>query len=201
MHSCHHILQRTTVYNELDNFKKYPLLIVTAPMGYGKSTAVRDYLSSTHVNNIWIQLNEASKNTGYFWSLLSQRISEVNKGLGNTMLSLDFPEDSIQKGRFIDCLKSNIPLDNFVLVFDDYQFAENNKLNILLQSVIKEEIPNFHIIIVSRHMPQINLTELLVKGLTYQINGKLLRFSDTDVRRYFSLMSMPLNKEQVIKVQ
>ena len=201
MDSCHHILQRTTVYNELDNYKKYPLLIVTAPMGYGKSTAVRDYLSNTHVNNIWIQLNEASKNTGYFWSLLSKRISEVNKGLGNTMLSLDFPEDSIQKGRFIDCIKANMPLDNFVLVFDDYQFAENDKLNILLQSVIKEEIPNFHIIIVSRHMPQINFTELLVKSLAYQINSRLLRFSNTDVRRYFSLMSMPLNKEQVIKVQ
>jgi len=38
MYKNHTILNRNRVYYELENLLDYPLAIITAPMGYGKST-------------------------------------------------------------------------------------------------------------------------------------------------------------------
>ena len=201
MHNINNILQREKVNIELHNIVNYPLTIVTAPMGYGKSTAVREYLLANQLGNIFISLNEASKNTGYFWTILIQRLSEIDKKLVTIMEGLGFPQDSMQTARFIDIILSYSLTNDFTLVFDDYQFAENEKLNDLLQTIIRRNVPKLHIVIISRHLPQISLTELIVKNVAYHIDKNILRFTDSDVRKYFANMSLPLSKEKVIKIQ
>ena len=75
------ILHRDIVYNELNNILSYPLTIVTAPMGYGKSTAVKSFLSKNKINNIWMSLSETSRNIDKFWFLLIDKILSEKKEL------------------------------------------------------------------------------------------------------------------------
>lgn len=195
------ILHRYIVNNELKEIINYPLTIVTAPMGYGKSTAVRDFLSIYKINHIWLSLNESSKNTGYFWSQLVQSISEVNNKLGNILYGFGFPQDSMQTTRIIDTLISFVPDKNFILVMDDYQFAENDNLNNFLKSLAKQKIPNFHFVIISRYLLKIDLVELIVKNMIYKIDQSTFRFSDSEVKQYFSNMSMIISKEKINQIQ
>lgn len=201
MHTIHKVLHRHGVNKELESIMNYPLTIVTAPMGYGKSTAVRDYLSINKLKYAWIPLNEASKNTDYFWSILTKYIRDINEKLGFIVDGLGFPQDSMQIGRLTDAVMSCFQDSNFILVFDDYQFAETDMINKLLVALAKCEIPNFHLVIISRHILKIDMTELIVKNLVYFIDKSTLRFNDTDVRRYFAAMSMPVKKEQIIGIQ
>ncbi|MBP1925325.1 LuxR family maltose regulon positive regulatory protein [Sedimentibacter acidaminivorans] len=201
MYKYHKILNRYNVNNELKEIMNYPLTIATAPMGYGKSTAVREFLSLNKIEHIWIPLNESAKNTGYFWSLLINRISEVNKKLGNILDGLGFPQDSMQKTRIMDTLISYSPDKDFILVLDDYQFSENDNLNGLLEMLAKQSIPNLHLVIISRYLLKIDLTELIVKNLVYKIDQNTFRFNDKDVQQYFSNMSISINKEKINQIQ
>lgn len=201
MHKNHTILHRNRVNYELENILDFPLAIITAPMGYGKSTAVREFLSKKQVNHIWMPLNESSKNTGYFWSQLIQRISKVSNKVGAILDGLGFPQDSMQTARIMDTFMSYNPEEDFILVLDDYQFAENDTLNNLLNVFTKQEIPNLHLVIISRYLLKTDMTELIVKNLVYKIDQSTLRFNDADVQQYFSNMSMLISKEKIEKIQ
>ncbi len=195
------ILQRNRVNKEMSNILKYSLTVITAPMGYGKSTAVKNFLSVNEVKHIWISLNEASRSTGYFWTILTQRLSESGTSFEDIIDGSGFPQDKMQTARLIDKILSYKVSDDFILILDDYQFAENDELNILLQSIVKGEIPKLHLVVISRHLPHFDLTELIVKNMAYQIDKKILRFNNTEVQQYFSIMAMPIKKEMVLKIQ
>lgn len=195
------ILHRDIVYNELNNILSYPLTIVTAPMGYGKSTAVKSFLSKNKINNIWMSLSETSRNIDHFWFLLTHKISSANNELGVKLSRLGFPQDNLQIERIVDLSISHALDKDLVFVLDDYHFAESNKLNDFLELMAKQEIPKFHSVIISRYLLRKDMTGLAVKNLIYNINEDILRFSDSDVTRYFNNMSMPMNKSKIRQIQ
>lgn len=195
------ILKRGKVNKKLQNIINYPLTVVTAPMGYGKSTSMREFLSEYKTSSIWISLNEACKNTGYFWSVLTGRIAEISKDLGTIMGSLGFPSDNMQKARLFDAVSSYHIDTGFILVLDDYQYGENDSLNNFLIYVSLRQIPGLHIVVLSRYRLKTPMTELIAKNLLYQIDMDTLRFTDSEVSQYFANMSFPVAKEKVRQIQ
>lgn len=197
----HSTIYISRINKELSKLSKYPLTIVTSPMGYGKSTAVKQFLTNSGLRHIWISLNEASRDTGYFWSTFTKRITDIHDKLGSSLAGLGFPQDSMQSSRIIDLLKTNSPLDSFVLVLDDYQFAENDLLTDFLMSAVKNRIPNCHIVIISRYLIKYDLDELTAKNLVCSIDQSTLKFDDDDVRNYFSNMSMYITRDEIRHIQ
>ena len=195
------ILKRDRVNKILKNIFEYSLTVVTAPMGYGKSTSVREFLSAYNTRSIWISLNEACNGTGYFWTVLTERIAETNKKLAGIMEALGFPSDNMQKARLFDTMSPHFKDYSSVLVLDDYHNAENDLLNDLLISLSLRQISGLHIVVISRYRLKTSMTELLVKKLLYQIDMNMLRFTNSEVSQYFAYMSLPLNKEKIQQIQ
>jgi LuxR family maltose regulon positive regulatory protein len=195
------ILQRGNINKALQNILNYPLTIVAAPMGYGKTTAVREFFRKSSARFSWLCLGEASANCGYFWDQLVRQIPDDFQNLKTDLHGLGFPANRIKTARVVETLLAASSGEDFCLVLDDYYHAENEPLNLFMEAIAKSEIPNFHLVIVSRHLPKINLTELIVKNLAVQIDIDLFRFSDEDVLRYFSLMGLPLKKADISDIQ
>lgn len=59
----------------LKEVTNYPLTIVEAPMGYGKTTAVRELLSRDQVNLIWLRVQDSS--LSIFWQRLCRQLGDV----------------------------------------------------------------------------------------------------------------------------
>ncbi|SMP55231.1 LuxR C-terminal-related transcriptional regulator [Anoxynatronum buryatiense] len=195
------ILQRDRVDEIFQNIFSYSFTIVSAPMGYGKTTALREFFRKGHARYRWLCLREDAVNCGCFWNRLTQQIAEDFKKLGADLHGLGFPKDSIQTARVIETLMANSLDEDYCLVLDDYHYAENDQLNRLLEAIVKSEIPNFHLVIISRHLPKINLPELIVKHLAIHIDTNIFRFSDKDTQCYFSLMNFPLKKTDICHIQ
>jgi LuxR family maltose regulon positive regulatory protein len=53
----------------------YPLTIVEAPMGYGKTTAVREHLGKARANILWQKVYDSSVNS--FWNGLCSMFKKV----------------------------------------------------------------------------------------------------------------------------
>lgn len=60
------ILVRERINKLLTGIFEYPLFIVAAPMGYGKTTAVREFLRSREVNHIWVSLAASDGTMSFF---------------------------------------------------------------------------------------------------------------------------------------
>ncbi len=88
------------------------------------------------------------------------------------------------------------------IVIDDYHLIEQSqKLNRFIELVAEEEIPNLHIVLLSRTRPRLNHMNLLSKGLCYYIDTNQLSFSLEEIKQYFIYMGYPsLTEKEIEKV-
>ena len=63
---------------ELDAILEKPLTIIDAPMGYGKTVAVKEFFKSHQADVLWVSLSGCPKN-GY-WDMFCQWLEEQFPG-------------------------------------------------------------------------------------------------------------------------
>ncbi len=71
---------------------KYPLVVVCAGAGYGKTSSVHDFLREYAVTTIWIQLSERDNVGARFWENYMHSISKLNKTLAESISKIGFPD-------------------------------------------------------------------------------------------------------------
>ena len=131
---------------------------------------------------------------------LTQQISEDFPKLGTDLQAMGFPADSIETARVVESLSSMLLGQKYFLVLDDYQHSESEATNNLLETLVKSQIYNLHLVVISRHSPKMNLTELVVKNLVLHIDTESFRFSREDTARYFVLMGLTLQEQDLMQV-
>jgi LuxR family maltose regulon positive regulatory protein len=201
MYTKPRLLQRDNINEALKSTSRFQLSVISAPMGYGKTTAVREFFRKNDISHSWLCLNGASANNGYFWEQLIRQLPEDFKKMKNDLQGVGFPSENTKMARVIETFSEISNDKDFYLVFDDYHYAENDLLNHFVETITKSEIQNFHLMIVSRHLPKINISELSLKDLAIQIDIELFRFTNEDVRRYFTLMNFPMKKADIANIQ
>ena len=50
--------RRERLINQIKTYLDYKLLMVSAPAGYGKTTAIIDFISEAHIPTAWYSLDE-----------------------------------------------------------------------------------------------------------------------------------------------
>lgn len=67
---CQNTIARHSFYEKLDRSQIYKLTTITAPAGYGKSTAVADWVERSNRDNLnvsWLTLEPADNDPIRFW--------------------------------------------------------------------------------------------------------------------------------------
>ena len=65
---------------------RHALTVVEAPMGYGKTTAVREHLAKTDVPVSWQRVFDASPDS--FWQGFASRLGQWDKDCAQSLLQL-----------------------------------------------------------------------------------------------------------------
>ncbi len=180
------ILNRARIDEMLGEVDRYPLLVVSAPMGYGKSTAVRSFLERRELNYLWIGMSYAIETgaSSFFWHLLVKHLAKHRPELAGSLAQKGFPTDSIGIFNVVEELRAAGWERETVLVVDDYQFVENTQINSFLARLAAAEIPGLHLVVISRKMPDLPLVEFKMKGLCYVIKTADLAFTEEEVNAY-----------------
>jgi|AGTN01.3.fsa_nt_gi ATP-dependent transcriptional regulator len=180
-------LKRDRIDRELENIFRYPLSVVEAPVGYGKTTAVRDFLSRKKCRLLWISLSSADSSPEYFWEKFSGAVSEADPECGERLFKLGFPIDA---PRTADVLKtfSYVKTDKqTVLAIDDFHLLKNKGIGDFIVEAARSAPEKMHIAVVTRDTSDLDLAELMGKGLVYILPQKELLFTEDEVRRYCEL--------------
>lgn len=196
------IMKRKRIDQALSNIFNYPLTIVSATMGYGKTTSVRSYLSrSHHAQVIWVSLLGSDGDEIVFWNKLSSAVGRSYPEIGKHLERVGFPSNARQVAAVIEIIEKLNEAVSTVIVIDDYHLIEqNDKLNRLVEVIAEEELSNLHLVLISRTRPQLNHTNLLSKDLCYYINTEMLAFTMQEIQDYFTFMGfvdLPKNLEEI----
>lgn len=194
-------LSRDRINKELENIIYYPLTIVSAAMGYGKTTSVQNYLASCKARTIWVSVLGSDGSEMVFWKKFGEAFKKLDMLTGEKLIKSNFPVDALQIEETIDVIRKMNYKKDVVLVIDDYYIIEENKqVQRLTERIVQAQIHGLHLVLTSRTNPKINYINFVSKGLCYLIGNEVLQFNKKEIREYFQLMNLHVTYKDIDKI-
>jgi LuxR family transcriptional regulator, maltose regulon positive regulatory protein len=179
----------------LDGMFDYPLTVVEAPMGYGKTIAVRERLHHAEVHVLWQSVYDGA--TIIFWSGFCKLFAGLDEVCSVNLAKLGLPDDSISRGEALDLIEEVKLPGKTVLVIDDYHLIQNSDIHDFLVCLVKNKIQNLHIVMITRLVPLDCLDELELKGYVHPIVKEDFALTPDEIAGYFQLCGITLATGQI----
>jgi len=182
------ILNRDRIDTVLSAVYEYPLTILEAPMGYGKTTAVKRFIDKKGIHTFWFTFSDFKNSETAFWDSFTNDIIKIDEQAGIILKSLGLPTDAPQMGKVLqtlDAVEFNV---TFLMVLDDYHLARDMRLNRLFLRLAQEELDGFSILLVTRDTTGFDFMELLSKGQCCLLPKQLLQFTQGELQDYCQMM-------------
>lgn len=174
-----------------------PLTAVHAPSGYGKTTAVLQFVQQAQARSVYLSLNDLDKDLPYFWERLAALYARLEPPAGAKLLQLGFPASDSAFAAFAGICKDLTVKEKLLLIIDDFHVADCPDLENWLIKVARLRLKNFHIFILSRNQPSVCGLDLRVKRLVSEITKEHLRFSLPEILAYYALNHIDINETAV----
>lgn len=193
-------LQRKDLQEKLIEIEEIPLLMVIAPMGYGKSTVVREYLMQKEKRYIWITLGQNAVSEETMWNQVICGIYDENEALARQLVEIGPPSDSereMTEAKLLDAVRNEFAGGDIYLVIDDYQAYKGKKINQFISRLVYEDIRGIHLILISRNTIEISFEEMRMKGYAAMIQQSDMILSPEETRQLFALNGIVLDDMQL----
>ena len=142
-------LFRMRLVSELNEAAGKRLTVVTAPVGYGKTTLLGHWATQPNFKTAWLTLESSDNDPAQFFRNLIAALQTVNRNIGSdafTMLQSQ-PDISMEKvlQRVIDQI--GMVLQDFTLILDDYQVIRANPVHNMVNYLLTHQPPQLHLLI------------------------------------------------------
>ena len=175
---------------------KYPLVLVCAGAGYGKTSAVLDFISQYQESSAWLQLSELDNVGTRYWKKYTQTLNSDNESFINIVNKLGFPDTDDKINRYFEFLYENVAIRQRILVMDDFHLIENPEVLHVIERGIQKLPPEKTLFMLTRSIPPINIASLSYRGIVYSIGENELRFTEHELTQYLLQQKLSLPPEQ-----
>lgn len=169
-------------------------------MGFGKTTAVREFLNVAGNPYFWITFLNSNEPAEFLWNEFSKNVSETCEESGIKLKNLGFPTDAPETSKIISILGNINYKEKTAFVIDDYHLSKGTELFSFIKQIVLEEMDNLHIIIITRDTTNIDFTELLSKGMCQVISQQQLKFTEDEIRTYCLMMDKNISHRDLEKI-
>jgi len=198
-----YLTSRRRLHQSLDNTLTCKLTLVTAPAGYGKTTAVLDWLEKCSLPAAWMSVDIYDNNPVMFWRYVCTALDEVSEGLyKNTeyvFSSQELLKSNIHINILIDRLCS--VKSDFLFVLDDLHMITDTSILRGLSYLIDYLPAQMHLIIISRTEPELGMARHRLKWQVHRLEQKDLRFEEEEIFRFYQARGHILENDDVKKVE
>lgn len=176
----------------------FPYTIVEAPMGYGKTTSLREYLNNSDTHVLWQKIYDNSTTT--FWTGFCRLFSELDANCSQSLEQLGFPNDNLARQETLLLIEKIRFPEKTVIVIDDYHLIDTAEVSKLLEYLAVSEIPNLYIVLTARYIQFSNIEELKLKKYLNHITKETLEFVPKDIIKYYKLCGISLKLDDADKL-
>ena len=177
-----------------------PLILVTAPAGYGKSTLISCWLSSIDCPTAWVSLDEHDNRLGSFLSYFLAAIQTIfPNSIPETQAFLTVtPQPTITAIAHTLINELNQIEQPFILVLDDYHLIETQTIHDLISELLANPLPNFHLVVSTRMDPPLPLVTLRAKNQMAEVRIQDLRFTQEETKKLFQeMIGIPIDLKDI----
>jgi LuxR family maltose regulon positive regulatory protein len=196
------LLHRPRVQQAIERGLRSKLTIVSAPAGYGKTSALVDFAQQSPVPVCWYTADERDRDLGAFVEYLIAAVREQFPAFGRhgQAASLSHLDDLIQDptGIVADLTNDMIEIGtHFVIVVDNYE-ALNGTFGIrtFVHRLLETLPSNCHIMLGSRTLPDVPVTRLVARRQLIGLTDQELRFAPQEVRDLLESSQIAVSRDQ-----
>jgi len=176
------------------------LTLISAPVGYGKSTLTSSWLATTDCPVAWLSLDPEDNDPRRFWTYFVAAIQTVYPKLGQTtrvlLQSAQMPSIEGLLSSLINQI-TTLP-SKFILVLDDFHLLEDTSIHHGLNFLLDHLPPKKHLVIITREDPPLPLPQLRAKGQMVELRANDLRFSIEESAQFLNQkMGLNLQPEEI----
>jgi LuxR family maltose regulon positive regulatory protein len=197
-----HYVRRARLLSFLDELVQSPLTVVSAPAGAGKTSLLAGWIAERDAPSAWLSLDESDRDPVPFWIDVIAAIETLRPGCGSrAMRRLRDRKPVVEAvGELIDALDGDAHRE-CVLVVDDLQYLEDTEVARDALGLFVRHLPDWlHLVLASRHAPNLRLDRMRAHGRLGEIRFGELRFSHDEATELLSRLAPALGPDRVRSV-
>ena len=171
-----------------------PVTLVEAPSGYGKTTAIRDFLEESISKSTpvyWFTAAEEAPASGF--RRLCLEIDKIDNKAGHRLLKIELP-NAATVGEAADALRSVECRRETYFVIDNFQFLQDSLLPDFFAALVEHGGKGLHIIIITQMLKR-NMLARIAGRCVLHITFTDLRLDTEDIRRYYALAGVQITSQ------
>jgi LuxR family transcriptional regulator, maltose regulon positive regulatory protein len=160
----------------LDSAATAPLTLISAPTGYGKTTATRTWLLRSQIPNAWVTLDIGDNDPIRLWTYVAEAVNRVRRGAAQRTLHLLSSSQGDPRSA-LDALGDALTGPPFVLVLDDLQAITDQATIDSLEYFIRTLRGQARVVAVTRTDPPLPFALMRSRGHLAEIRVGQLAFT------------------------
>jgi LuxR family maltose regulon positive regulatory protein len=206
-HLRSHLVHRPRLIQRIQQGMERTMILLSAPVGYGKSTLLSDWLLSYNVPAAWLSLEEPENEPTRFLSYLFAALRTYNPQLKTVRKLSRFPQPLSMETVLMPLInellapEASTP-EPFVLVLDNYQVITSESIHLAISFLLEHSSPQMHLAILTREDPPLPLAHLRGRDDMIELRAGDLRFTPEETATFFAdVMGLSLSVEECALLQ
>jgi len=203
-----HLVHRPRLLHRLDQGQQRALTLLSAPAGFGKSTLLADWLSTSPLPAAWLSLEPQDNDPVRFLTYLLAALQTPGSPLDSPGLArhypLPLPPLQATLTLLLNDLQASLNGDptHLVLVLDDYHVITHRSIHDALAFLLEHLPPHLHLVLATREDPPLPLARLRGRDDLLELRAADLRFTPAESATYLiEEMGLPLSAQQSALLQ
>jgi LuxR family maltose regulon positive regulatory protein len=166
-----------------------PLTLVSAPAGFGKTTALAAWLAGAggaEQQVAWVSLDASDARAEAFWSYVLTALERAAPGSGAPGLALLGAGQPVEAALAAVLNELSVLPDDVVLVLDDYHLAESTEVQPGMAFLVEHLPPQLRLVISTRADPALPLARMRARGELAELRAAELRFTREEAGAYLA---------------
>ncbi len=180
------------------------LTLVSAPVGYGKTTILSEWIPQSERCVTWVSLDEGDNDPVRFWAYFIAALQKLDADIGKNTLALMRTPSLPPIESILTILLNEIAMfsDNFALVLDDYHVIEAKPIDKALTFLLEHLPPQMHVVITTREDPNLPLAQLRAQDQLTELRAADLRFTPAETAIFLKqVMNLDLSAEDITTLE
>src|SRR6266487_4335481 len=203
-----HLVHRPRLTQRLEQGMERALTLISAPVGFGKTTLLSDWLASRAIPAAWLSLEPQDNEPARFLSYLVAALQTYDPYLGTIRQVLHYPLRPPAMETVLTLLINSLLIrrataqEHAVLILDNYHLITDESIHQALSFLLDHLPPRMHLVLATREDPPLPLAQLRGRDDLLELRATDLRFTQEEAATFLrEVMGLPLSTEESALLQ
>lgn len=190
------IVHRKRIEMILNGIFEVPIFFLCASMGYGKTTAVKNFLDKKkNIEVVWFNGSNEENDDVWMWHKFGDSLKKSNLKMSERLINCGIPKSNMDNRRIIEVIREE-KHNKTVLVIDDWDNKRTIFIKSLLKAIAIEGINDLHIVLISRNSPEDEYIELEAKQKCIIVEQDEIAFTFDETVEFFKTNGIDLSEKE-----